>query len=131
MRFVLSFIKILKISRLFRQDQDFFSRPRSRPRLLCQDQDHFSCPRGTSRPRPRSQYYISSIVTARHVRACPGPAPFCPQNCPFSFGDMDAHLIYSALSSPSPYPKWHYDQFSHFYRDHGHNRQTDKRAVHL
>jgi len=41
----------------------FSSRPRSRPRLLFQnqDQDHFSCPRGASRPRPRSQNYISNI----------------------------------------------------------------------
>jgi len=44
MRFVLSFIKVLKMSRLFRQHQD---------------QDHFSCPRGASKPRPRSRDYIS------------------------------------------------------------------------
>jgi len=48
MRFVLPFIKVLKMLRLFRQDQD-------------QDQDHFSCPRGASRPRPRSRDYISGF----------------------------------------------------------------------
>ena len=48
MRFVLSFIKVLKMSRLLRQDQD-----------------HFSCPRGASRPRPRSRDYISEKYCAQ------------------------------------------------------------------
>ena len=55
MRFVLSLIKVLKMSRLFRQDQD-------------QDQDHFSCPWGTSRPRPRSRDYISGSCSNRCLR---------------------------------------------------------------
>jgi len=59
MQFVLSFIKVLKISRLFRQDQD---------------QDHFSCPRGALRPRPRSRDYI--FVSYRWY-TCTGELPCC------------------------------------------------------
>ena len=34
-----------------------------------------------------------SISTVGHVRACPGPASFRPQNCPFTCGDLEPHAI--------------------------------------
>jgi len=49
MRFVLSFIKVFKMPRLFVKTKTFSPRPRSRPRLSFQDQDHFSCPWSASR----------------------------------------------------------------------------------
>jgi len=33
-----------------------------------------------------------SISTAGHVRACLGPAPFRPQNCPFTYGDLESGI---------------------------------------
>jgi len=78
MRFVLPFIKVLKISRLFCQDPEnvetFSSRPRPRPRprsrLLFrdQDQDHFSCPRGTLRLHPWWSYMAGHMVISHPPR---------------------------------------------------------------
>jgi len=33
-----------------------------------------------------------SISTPGHVRACPEPAPFRPENCPFRCGNLDPHV---------------------------------------
>jgi len=46
--------------------------------------------------------------------------PFPLQNCPFSWGDRCPHLTHGSLiRPPSPQPKRHIDQFSHFCTTHG------------
>jgi len=41
-----------------------------------------------------------SILTTRYALASPKPASFGPQNCPFTCGDLDCHLIRVSLDSP-------------------------------
>ena len=52
--------------------------------------------------------------------------PFPPQNCPFAWGSgppSKYHMVPRA--HPSPYPKWHFDQFSCFCTADNHDRFTD------
>jgi len=39
---------------------------------------------------------------------------FFPRNCPSPWGDLDPHLIHGSWAQPSPQPKRHLNQFSHF-----------------
>jgi len=51
--------------------------------------------------------------------------PFLPQNCPFSWEDLDLYLIRSSLAHLSPQPKRHLDWFSRFA---GLTNVTDRRT---
>jgi len=55
-------------------------------------------------------------------RTCPDMSwagPFCPQNCPFTRGDLDPIQYMVPWAYPSPHPKRHLDRFSRFCTAHG------------
>jgi len=64
---------------------------------------------------------LQSVPILRH-----GP-PLPPQNCPFLWEGAicGPYLIHGSFGPPSPQPKRHLDQFSHFCRAHYCDRHTD------
>jgi len=86
-----------------------------------------STPKSASVPYRCCPYRVaSSISTAGHVRACPGPTPLRRQNCSSVCGDLDAHLIRGSLGPPESTSERHHDRFSCFCRAHRGDWQTDR-----
>jgi len=58
---------------------------------------------------------ISAQLTAESPYTLQLATPF-PQNCSFTWGDLESHLTHDSLAHPRPLPKLHLNWFSRFCR---------------